>query len=60
MSAQSRYDHAAELQNSVPPRQQLHYLVGELARWAKLNPALVTLYAEFSRVDELLQEEPSP
>lgn len=56
----SGYDHAAELQNSVPPQRQLHFLVTELGRWAKLNPALVSLYAEFSRVEGLLQEGTQP
>jgi hypothetical protein len=54
----SGYDHAAELAASTPPVQQLHFLVSELGRWAKLNPALVPLYAEFSRVDGLLTEGP--
>lgn len=56
MSASSRYDHAAELQNSSPALAQLRYLVTELGRWARLNPALVPLYAEFSRVEGLLKE----
>jgi hypothetical protein len=57
VSASSRYDHAAELQNSVPPQQQLHYLVIELGHWAKRNPALVPLWAEFSRVESLLPQD---
>lgn len=52
----SGYDHAAALQNSVPPQEQLHFLVSELGRWARLNPALVSLHAEFSRVEGLLRE----
>ena len=52
----TRYDHAAELQNSSPPLAQLHYLVTELGHWARVNPALVPLYAEFSRVEGLLRE----
>jgi hypothetical protein len=54
----SRYDHAAELQNSTPPLEQLHFLVTELGHWARLNPGLVSLYAEFSRVEGLLRQEP--
>lgn len=41
---------------SQPPERQLEFLVTELGRWAKLNPALVSLYAEFSRVSREISE----
>jgi hypothetical protein len=53
----ARYEHAAELQNSASPETQLGYLVDELARWAKLNPALVPLWAEFGRVLVLIRNK---
>jgi hypothetical protein len=48
------YDHATELMASVPPKEQLEFLVAELRRWAAVNPKLVNLYAEFDRVVGLL------
>jgi hypothetical protein len=48
----TNYGHAAELSQSQPPEDQLRFLVSELGRWAKLNPALVPLWAEFSRVSQ--------
>ena len=51
------YDHASELSNSQPPLAQHKFLVAELGSWAKLNPALVSLWAEFQRVHKLLSGE---
>jgi hypothetical protein len=46
----TRYDHAAALQRGTTPARKLAYLIGDLRRWAVLNPALVPLYREFERV----------
>lgn len=50
MSRLSRYDHAAALQQGTTPARKLAYLVGELRRWAVLNPSLRPLYSEFEQV----------
>jgi hypothetical protein len=46
----TRYDHAAALQQGTTPARKLAYLVGELHRWAALNPKLQPLYFEFVAV----------
>jgi hypothetical protein len=46
----TRYDHAAALQRGTTPARKLAYLVGDLRRWAVLNPGLMPLYREFERV----------
>jgi hypothetical protein len=50
MTRLSRYDQAAALQQGTTPARKLAYLVGDLRRWAVLNPTLVPLYREFERV----------
>jgi hypothetical protein len=48
-SLQSKYDHAAELQQSQPVTVKLAYLVNELGIWAKANPGkLQILHSEFA------------
>ena len=54
------YGHAAELARDQAPERQLEFLVAELGRWARLNPGLVPLWAEFSRVSSELRERPAP
>jgi hypothetical protein len=56
----SNYSHAEQLQRTVPPVQQLGYLVSQLGEWAKVNQGLLPLYTEFSRLHkEMAGTEPS-
>lgn len=54
---QSKYDHAAELQQSQPLVVKLEYLVNELGLWAKLNPGkLQILHSEFAALVREMKE----
>jgi hypothetical protein len=44
------YGHATALATSIPPSQQLAFLVRELGKWAELNPKLRPLHEQFARV----------